>query len=123
MKYYSLLLLSLVVSPLSLASKPVQYHRPLDFIQEIKNDPDRGYKIYAKICATCHAENPLINAGAPKYRNTKDWEPRMKQGNKQMLQNIQDNKGIMPARGGCFECSDAELMAAIEFMLPQKNKN
>ena len=30
-----------------------------------------------------------------------------------------DGKGAMPARGGCFECSDEQLMDVIKYIVSQ----
>ena len=107
MKYYSaiILILLVTVSAKAATDKP-QYHHPLAFIAKIQSDPNKGEKIYKAMCANCHATQPLIKVGAPKFRNIQDWQPRQKKGMQKLILSLQENLGIMPARGGCFECSD-----------------
>jgi cytochrome c5 len=92
-------------------------HRPIDFIKSIEHDPKAGQKIYQSFCQNCHAPKPLIPVGAPRVGNAKDWEKRLTQGQKALLQHTIEGIGIMPARGGCFECSDEQLQKAIDYIL------
>ena len=97
---------------------PHQFHHPEQFIQSIQGDKDAGKQVYAKFCANCHAKQPLISLGAPRIGVKADWESRMQRSIPQMFAKIDPGLGAMPPRGGCFECSDAELKAAIIYMLP-----
>lgn len=92
-------------------------HHPIDFIKSIENDKKPGKKVYQAFCQNCHAPKPLIPVGAPRMGNQKDWEVRLKQGQKALLQHTLEGKGIMPARGGCFECSDEQIQKAIDYIL------
>lgn len=96
-------------------------HHPEDFLASIQGSPDAGKQIYLHFCATCHAaENPMISIGAPRMGVESDWEPYTKSQNlDQMIQIINNGVGAMPARGGCFECSDKDLKAAVAYMLPK----
>lgn len=95
-------------------------HHPEEFLVSIQGSPNAGEKIYTHFCATCHAPNPLISVAAPSMGVKKDWEPYIKnQTVDQMMKVIDSGLGAMPPRGGCFECSDDELKAAIIFMLPK----
>ncbi len=49
-----------------------------------------------------------------------DWALRLKQGMKHYLSILM--KALMPClhEGGCFECTDEQLMSAIKAMLPTK---
>jgi cytochrome c5 len=91
-------------------------HHPVDFIEKVKNKPHEAEKIYQAFCKNCHAPNPLIPVGAPRIGKADDW-----QGRKLLLEHTIAGKGIMPARGGCFECSDEQLQKAIEYMTDFKN--
>lgn len=93
-------------------------HRPEDFLKQIRGTKDEGAQIVQHFCANCHAINPLIELGAPKINQKNDWEPRLKQGFKQVLAHTMEGIGAMPARGGCFECSDEQLTLAVLAMLP-----
>jgi cytochrome c5 len=93
-------------------------HHPEKFIQSIQNDPDAGKKIYQQFCSTCHAKNPEISVGAPRIGVQKDWKNRLKKGVDGLLTVTVAGINQMPSRGGCFECNDAQLKAAIVYMLP-----
>jgi cytochrome c5 len=75
--------------------------------------PD-GAKIYTTVCSMCHATGL---AGAPKYGDKAAWKPRIAQG----LPTLHDHavKGIrtMPAKGGSTALSDADVGAAVDYMV------
>jgi cytochrome c5 len=92
-------------------------HNPEVFLKNVEHDPQRGEKIYRQFCATCHAPDPQITTGAPRKGNSKEWAGYLKNGHEVMVQRLYDGEGSMPPRGGCFECTDEELDAALTFML------
>lgn len=111
-----ILLFSLFVSSLTYAAE----HHPQEFLDSIRGLPNAGHKIYQHFCSTCHAFDPLICVGAPRVGIRSDWESYMKtQTVDQMVKAIDSGIGAMPPRGGCFECSDDDLKAAIIYMLPE----
>jgi cytochrome c5 len=72
-----------------------------------------GEDIYKSVCTACHAAGV---ANAPKFGNKGDWAPRIKTGQKALLQSALKGKGAMPARGGAADLSDAEVERAVVFM-------
>ena len=82
--------------------------------------PLSGPQVFNQACNACHG--PGIN-GAPKLGDKADWAPRIAQGvatlNKHALEGYQGKKGVMPAKGGFVNLSDAEVTAAVEYMLSQ----
>jgi len=68
-------------------------------------------------CAICHASHPLIPLGAPRKGHAKDWVVRLKQSRQILFQHVAEGYNAMPARGGCFECSDEQLEKAIENLI------
>ncbi len=98
-------------------------HHPQEFLNSIQNDPQAGKKIYQHFCSTCHARDPRIELNAPKIGLKKDWNPRMQKGLEGLLTVTQAGLNQMPPRGGCFECTDDQLKAAIRFMLPPPPKS
>ena len=96
-------------------------HHPVSFVAQIKGDPRAGEKIYKEFCASCHSTEPAINVNAPRIDERKIWNQYKKRGIDVLLQTTITGVGAMPARGGCFECSDAQLREAIEYIL-QWNK-
>jgi len=71
--------------------------------------------IYERSCSTCH---DLGIAGAPKMSDVAQWAPRLEKG----METLYDS-GIyglapgMPAKGMCFECSDDDIRAVVDYMV------
>ena len=79
-------------------------------------EPESGEVIYNRFCFSCHAAGI---AGAPKTGSPEAWAERLTKGRAALLQSTID--GIMPGMppmGLCAQCSEAELQAAIDYMLP-----
>src|SRR5436190_151268 len=75
-----------------------------------------GEEVVKTTCAACHQTGV---AGAPKIGDKAAWAPRIKQGMDTLLQSALKGKGAMPPKGGNASLSDADLRAAIEFMVSQ----
>jgi cytochrome c5 len=77
-----------------------------------------GQAVYENHCVVCHGDGI---AGAPKFRDTGDWQPRLSKSNIDELLAIAI-KGLnaMPPKGTCGECSDEDIKNAIQYMLPLK---
>ena len=73
-----------------------------------------GEAVYNRACFVCHAAGV---AGAPKLGDKAAWEPRLGQGIDGLLHSAVNGKNAMPPRGTCADCSDADLRAAIEYMI------
>jgi cytochrome c5 len=72
-----------------------------------------GEAVYNAACMACHTSGA---AGAPKLGDKAAWSPRIAQGSSTLVQHaLQGFKG-MPAKGGCTNCSDAEIKAAVEYL-------
>jgi cytochrome c5 len=75
---------------------------------------DSGQKRYDATCHTCHATGLL---GAPKFGDKAAWASRLADGKETIYTRaIQGYKG-MPPKGTCMQCSDAEIRAAVDYML------
>ena len=92
-------------------------HHPEDFLASIRGQPHEGQKIVQHFCSSCHAPKPLIQIGAPRMGVQQDWENRVKQGLQVLFEHTAAGYHAMPARGGCFECSDKQLKKAIKVLL------
>jgi len=68
---------------------------------------------YDKSCKVCHATGA---AGAPKTGDAAAWEPRMAKGMDVLLASVNNGLNAMPPKGMCFDCSDADYTALIEYM-------
>lgn len=97
-------------------------HHPQDFLKTIQGTKNEALQIYNHFCANCHAKKPLIPLGAPRIGEEADWQPRLKQGLKVLLAHVNEGWNAMPPRGGCFECSDEQLMLSVLFLLPDNLK-
>jgi cytochrome c5 len=94
-----------------------RYHSPAIFVKSIEGKPEQGAYIYDAFCSACHANPPDIMLQAPRISESQVWRGLLSQGKSKLLQSTIQGLGAMPARGGCFECSDAQLQAAIDYML------
>lgn len=79
---------------------------------------DKGKKVYDSACQACHAAGV---AGAPKLGDKADWGPRIAQGNDKLYQHsikgFQGKKGVMPPKGGFANLADADVKAAVDYMV------
>jgi len=74
-----------------------------------------GETTYNRYCFSCHAAGV---AGAPRLGDRVAWAPRIAKGDSALLEAA--TKGVppgMPAKGLCLQCSEAELAAAIAYMV------
>ena len=79
-------------------------------------DLPNGKAIYGATCVACHSSGLL---GAPKLGDAAAWGPRIKTGAPALLTSATKGKGAMPARGGNANLSDAEVQAAVAYMVGQ----
>jgi cytochrome c5 len=56
-------------------------------------------------------------AGAPKFGDKAAWADRAKLGIDALTASVIKGKGAMPAKGGVASASDADIKAAVEYML------
>lgn len=96
-------------------------HRPQDFLKRVKGTKDEGAQIYKHFCANCHDLKPLIPLGAPRYGEQLDWQNRLNDLNL-LFKHTEEGINAMPPRGGCFECTDEQLMLALVEMVPNQAK-
>ncbi|RDI43358.1 c-type cytochrome [Aquicella lusitana] len=92
-------------------------HYPAIRVRQLLGDPQAGEKIFNEFCATCHAAPPLVDVNAPRIGDKKRWQTLRRVNTKTLLAITLKGAGAMPARGGCFECSDEQLQAAIQYMV------
>jgi cytochrome c5 len=75
-----------------------------------------GKKVFDSTCTACHSTGV---AGSPKLGDQAAWAPRVKQGVDALVQSALKGKGAMPPKGGNASLSDADIRAAVEFMVSQ----
>jgi len=75
-----------------------------------------GDQVVQERCQECHASG---KNGAPKLGDMEAWKPRLKNGVEPLIKSAIGGHNGMPARGGLANLSDAEMRAAVEFMIGQ----
>lgn len=93
------------------------FHYPASFVKQLAGDPAAGKKIFKEFCSSCHGQQPTIDINAPRIGDHKAWRARKKMGMPALLKITVMGAGAMPARGGCFECSDEQLEMTIRYIL------
>ena len=73
-----------------------------------------GEQVYQSVCKTCH-EAGLVDA--PKMGDKAAWAPRIKTGIPTLYDTALHGKGAMPPKGGNMALSDADLKAAVDYMV------
>lgn len=79
---------------------------------------DKGKATYDSTCGVCHGAGI---AGAPKFGDKAAWAPRIAQGadtlHTHALKGFQGKVGMMPAKGGNAGLPDADVKAAVDYMV------
>jgi cytochrome c5 len=75
---------------------------------------DAGKLTYDAKCAACHNSGA---AGAPKLGDAAAWSGRIAAGSDALMASVINGKNAMPPRGACTDCSDADLKAALEYLV------
>ncbi|MBC7184395.1 MAG: cytochrome c5 family protein [Marinobacter sp.] len=78
--------------------------------------PRSGSEVYDAVCMACHSTGA---AGAPKIGDTAAWAPRVDKGMETLISHAINGFNAMPAKGGCANCPDEEIQAAVEYMVEQ----
>lgn len=77
-----------------------------------------GEKVYKSTCSICHKSGLK---GAPRLGVKEDWEGRLTQSNEILyehaIKGFRGKKGVMPSRGSNAKLSDAEVRAAVDYMV------
>jgi cytochrome c5 len=93
------------------------YHFPSTFVKQLHGDSRAGEKIFKQFCTSCHGNPPIIDIKAPRIGDKNAWDIRRKMGMQTLMKITTMGVGAMPARGGCFECSDDQLRETIRYIL------
>jgi cytochrome c5 len=79
-----------------------------------------GRQVYESTCVACHGAGI---AGAPKVGNAALWAKRIAKGLDTLyasaINGIQGSAGVMPAKGGNTSLSNAEVKAAVDYIVAQ----
>lgn len=79
-----------------------------------------GPQVYNTACIACHGSGV---GGAPVVGDTAAWAPRIAQGtatlNEHAVQGFTGSAGVMIAKGGRMDLSDAEVEDAVAYMVSE----
>ena len=126
------IVLSLIIWPLSMLGKgaasegssddaelriqPVARVEMQKAVATTDGKPRDGATVYNTICMACHSSGV---AGAPKTGDKAAWAPRIATGMEALVKSATNGKNAMPPRGGAADLTDAELKAAVEYLVGQ----
>ena len=75
-----------------------------------------GKAVYSAACALCHTTGAMA---APKTGDKAAWAIRLKKGMDTLYESSIKGRNAMPAKGGKSQFSDAEVKAAVDYMISQ----
>lgn len=82
------------------------------------NAEDAGEKTYKMACFACHGTGA---AGSPKMGDKAAWKDRIAKGldtlHQHAINGFQGSSGVMPPKGGRTDLSDADVKAAVDYMV------
>ena len=76
-------------------------------------EPRSGEAVYNSKCMACHTTGA---AGAPKLGDAAAWAPRVAAGQETLMANAINGLNAMPPKGMCYDCTDEDYKAMIEYM-------
>jgi cytochrome c5 len=79
-------------------------------------DLAQGKSVYGMACFVCHGTGA---AGAPKLGDKAAWAGRIALGMETLNSNAINGKGAMPPKGGRMDLSDADIIAAVAYMVSE----
>jgi len=109
----------LVVDPNAPAVPPAPAAAPVAMVSVAAAAPasggeGAGKKTYETVCFACHGSGA---AGSPKFGDKAAWAPRVAKGKDALYASALKGKGAMPAKGGNPALSDADVKAAVDYMV------
>lgn len=79
-----------------------------------------GQRVYESACVACHGAGI---AGAPKVGDSGLWANRIAKGRDALyasaINGVQGSAGVMPAKGGNAALTNAEVKAAVDYIVAQ----
>lgn len=80
------------------------------------DEPRSGQEVTEAVCISCHQGN---FQNAPAVGDAEAWEERVGKGWDELVTNVYDGYGNMPAQSG--SASEEEIRAAIEYMVEEES--
>ena len=78
-----------------------------------------GKQVYDAVCKNCHDTGV---SGAPKLGDKKWIELEKKEGMKELVKDAIKGERAMPPKGGCADCTDEEIKAAVQYLVESAKK-
>jgi len=78
-----------------------------------------GKQVYEAVCIACHGSGA---AGAPKFGDKVWVQKEKKEGIKELVKDAIKGEKAMPPKGGCADCTDEEIRAAVKYMIDAAKK-
>lgn len=79
-----------------------------------------GKSIFDESCASCHTGGIKgWLTGAPELGDKEAWAPLIKEGVEHLTAVTMAGKESMPAKGGCEDCTEADIAAAVQYLVDQ----
>ena len=75
-----------------------------------------GKTVFESNCAVCHVPGA---ANAPKFGDKAAWNPRIKSGVENLYKSAINGKNAMPPKGGNATLGDADVKAAVDYIVSQ----
>ena len=72
-----------------------------------------GERVYQRACSACHDDGAF---GAPIVGDESRWTPILRKNFEAVLTNSLQGVRNMPPKGGCSECTNSEIIAAVKYM-------
>lgn len=103
-----------IISPQTSSNEIVIEMEALPAPPAHQTNAPNNQSVYESHCAACHDTGA---ANAPKLGDTSAWAPRIAKGRSILLEHVLQGYNLMPPKGGCLECSDADLKAATDYIV------
>jgi cytochrome c5 len=79
-----------------------------------------GSSVYEESCESCHSGGiGGFFSGAPKTGDQKEWAALIEKGVPALIENTTNGIGKMKPMGGCANCTDSDIAAAVEHMVEE----
>ncbi|MDE2354884.1 MAG: cytochrome c5 family protein [Betaproteobacteria bacterium] len=101
-------------APASPVSEAAQSAAPATVAAAAPAASKAGESTYHSLCTGCHSIGAM---GAPRFGDKAAWAPRIAQGMDALYRSALHGKNAMPAKGGNPSLSDADVKAAVDYMV------
>lgn len=75
-----------------------------------------GKTVFEANCAVCHVPGA---SNAPKFGDKAAWKPRIQSGVENLYKSAINGKNAMPPKGGNTTLADADVKAAVDYIVSQ----